>query len=220
MIRPDYVYVASSWRCEAQADVVQALRAAEIECYDFKNPNDQNTGFHWSEVMPSFDSKKQLCDQGDYLLALTEPRSIEGFGSDMDAMRKADTCVLVLPCGRSAHLELGWFVGKGKQTIVLLDGPVVTPELMYLMVDHIATSVEEVVAMLTAYDKPRSLNDAVHAAAGVLSKDKKNFPKGYSAGDVLTQIRAMYGSNAYPLVSVLDVHDSLRELYGEPSGRR
>ena len=27
-----------------------------------------------------------------------------------------DTFVLVLPCGRSAHLELGWAVGQGKRT--------------------------------------------------------------------------------------------------------
>lgn len=213
MIRPDYVYVASSWRCEAQEEVVRKLREAGIDCYDFKNPNDQNTGFHWSEVMPSFDSKKQLCDQDDYLLALTEPRSIEGFGSDMDAMRRADTCVLVLPCGRSAHLELGWFVGKGKQTVVLLDGPVITPELMYLMVDHIATSVDEVLLKLLEHDRPVDLTDAVYRAAKELSKDKVNFPKGYAATDVLDQVRKMFGPNAYPLVDALDVHRELRELF-------
>jgi len=49
---------------------------------------------------------------------------------------------LVLPCGRSAHLELGWFCGQGKQTIVLLDQ--MEPELMVKMVDHICISLDEV----------------------------------------------------------------------------
>lgn len=33
---------------------------------------------------------------------------------------ECDLCVLVLPCGRSAHLELGYAVGAGKVTIVLI----------------------------------------------------------------------------------------------------
>lgn len=28
---------------------------------------------------------------------------------------------MVLPCGKSAHLELGWAVGAGKRTIILLE---------------------------------------------------------------------------------------------------
>lgn len=31
-----------------------------------------------------------------------------------------DTCVLVLPCGRSAHTEAGWFAGRGLKTIVYM----------------------------------------------------------------------------------------------------
>ena len=45
-------------------------------------------------------------------------------------MKWADACVLVLPCGRSAHLEAGWFVGAGKPLHILqLDRE--EPELMY-----------------------------------------------------------------------------------------
>lgn len=212
-MKPNYVYVASSWRNDVQPKVVSALREAGIECYDFKNPNEENTGFHWSEVMPSFDNKKQLCDQDDYLLAITEPRSIEGFGSDMDAMRKADACVLVLPCGRSAHLELGWFVGKGKQTIVLLDGPEITPELMYLMVDHIAKDTQEVLDYFLRHGdfRPTTLRDVCSYVMEHMDREK--FPKGMSALNVLDEIQRQF-PGAFPLISFLDVHDTLRELYG------
>lgn len=35
-------------------------------------------------------------------------------------MKWADTCVLALPCGRSAHLEAGWMSGAGKKLIVYM----------------------------------------------------------------------------------------------------
>jgi hypothetical protein len=35
-------------------------------------------------------------------------------------MEACDVCVLVLPCGRSAHTEAGWFAGKGKLTIAYI----------------------------------------------------------------------------------------------------
>lgn len=139
MNKPKYVYVASSWRNNIQVAVVHALRAAGIPCYDFKNP-EGGTGFHWSEVMPSFNSGDQLADADEYIKALEHPRSVEGFRSDYDAMERADAFVLVLPCGRSAHLEAGWAMGMKKPTFILLDGALhpnnmVTPELMYKMVE-------------------------------------------------------------------------------------
>lgn len=67
----------------------------------------------------------------------------EGFNADFAAMRWADTCVLLLPCGRSAHLELGWMAGAGKRTIIVTqDGK--EPELMALLADHICVSTSEV----------------------------------------------------------------------------
>jgi hypothetical protein len=82
----------------------------------------------------------------EYLAGIEHPIALAGFASDFDAMKWADRCVLVLPSGRSAHLEAGWFAGQGRRVAVLLNGPLVTPELMYLMTDKIVATVEEVVA--------------------------------------------------------------------------
>jgi hypothetical protein len=57
--------------------------------------------------------------------------------------------VLVLPAGRSAHLEAGWFVGQAKRTAILLDGPIVTPELMYKMADFVAPNLFDLLEWLT-----------------------------------------------------------------------
>lgn len=69
---------------------------------------------------------------GEYLRMVNDPVAIAGFESDFAAMQRADTFVMVLPCGKSAHLELGWAVGAGKRTAILLEDPV-EPELMYRM---------------------------------------------------------------------------------------
>lgn len=52
--------------------------------------------------------------------------------------------VLVLPCGRSAHLELGWAVGAGKPTCILM-APNQEPELMYRMVGSIRLDLKALV---------------------------------------------------------------------------
>lgn len=55
-----------------------------------------------------------------YRKGLAAPWSEQQFVSDLDALRWADTCVLVLPCGRSAHTEAGWMARSGRRTIVCM----------------------------------------------------------------------------------------------------
>jgi hypothetical protein len=146
--RPNYVYVASSWRNPMQDAVVATLNAAKIDCYDFKAP-EGGTGFHWSEV--GVQSSGETPEA--YLDGLKHPRALAGFDSDWAAMAKADACILVLPCGRSAHLEAGWMIGQHKPTaIYLTERPMVTPELMYLMADLVTPSMMELLAWLGVED--------------------------------------------------------------------
>lgn len=144
------IYVASSWRNEvAHRAALNALRAAGHECYDFRNPVPGDNGFSWSQIDPD---RAWLKDPKRFRSGLQHPIAQHGFGLDMSALRSADATVLVLPCGRSAHLELGYSVGAGKRTIVLLDSPMSEPELMYLMCDAICVSSQEVIEQLA---KPR-----------------------------------------------------------------
>jgi hypothetical protein len=147
--RPGYVYVASSWRNALQPGLIDMLTGAGVDAYDFRNPPN-GRGFGWHAVSPGYVHGSESMDPMEYLEAIEHPRALEGFVSDFDAMRKADTFVLVLPCGRSAHLELGWAVGAGKRTAILLESadlPMV-PELMYRMVDHIAPTVPDLLGWL------------------------------------------------------------------------
>lgn len=157
--RPEYVYVASSWRNPMQTAVCAALRSVGIDHYDFKNPP-AGTGFSWKEVQPDHDGAPTTRTPAKgtdwepverYIEMVNHPRAIEGYASDFAAMERADTFVMVLPCGKSAHLELGWAVGARKRTIILLEDPV-EPELMYRMVDHLATSIIDLLGLLGVED--------------------------------------------------------------------
>lgn len=126
------LYVASSWRNMDQPAVVGALREAGHEVYDFKHPKEGDHGFRWRDVgLPR--SADNSCTPAALREALKHPRAVEGFASDFGAMQWADVCVLLLPCGRSAHLEAGWMAGAGKPTLVLAppSGASIEPELMY-----------------------------------------------------------------------------------------
>ena len=78
---------------------------------------------------------------------LHHPLAERQFQADIDALTWADTCVLVLPCGRSAHTEAGWMAGAGKRVLAYLP-EMVEPELMYKLFDGVAGSLEELVEKL------------------------------------------------------------------------
>lgn len=146
------LYVASSWRNPDQPWLVEDLRAQGHEVYDFRHPpGGDHLGFSWSDVDPEWPS--WTAEQ--YVAALDHPIAVAGFESDFGAMQWAEGAVLVLKCGRSAHLEAGWFVGAGKPLWILLDpdeferdqGHHVT-ELMYRMATGICTSRDELLLAL------------------------------------------------------------------------
>lgn len=147
------IYVASSWRNAQQPDIVEMLRRAGHDVYDFRQPVPGDNGFHWSSIHP--DWKSWTADQ--YLEALNHPIARAGFKNDMDALLACDACVLVLPCGRSAHLELGWAAGAGKITAALMLGPE-EPELMYRMLDTVCTSTSELLGFLENAAQTRELD--------------------------------------------------------------
>lgn len=136
------IYVASSWRNSRQPEVVRALRSAGHHVYDFRNPSEGDNGFAWSDIDPNW----QMWDCPTYIRKLDHPVAVAGYEKDWSAMCWADTAVLVMPCGRSAHLEAGYFVGSGKRLIILIEQA--EPELMYRMASKIVTTIPEVIEAL------------------------------------------------------------------------
>lgn len=155
------IYVASSWRNPYQPNIVDRLRMAGHEVYDFRNPPNGVPGFAWSAAgMPD---RESLSAETYREVLTTSPICALGFLNDLRGMQWADVCVLVLPCGRSAHLEAGWFCGAGKRCIILTqDGE--EPELMALLATDICVSIDEVLNAL-AGAKPCGISKAQAARA-------------------------------------------------------
>lgn len=138
------IYLASSWRNQYQTAALASLRSYGYEVYDFKNPAPGNNGFGWRQTID-----RPIQTAADLIEALGHPRAQQGFEFDFRAMKWADVCVLLLPCGNSAHLEAGWFAGQGKPVAVLCP-ELREPELMYKCFDDESkrTPIFETVAAL------------------------------------------------------------------------
>lgn len=156
------IYVASSWRCDRQPEVVAALRNAGHEVYDFRSPAPGDSGFHWSEIDP--DWKRWTSVQ--FREGLRHPIAAAGFKKDFEAMQWADIFVLVMPCGRSAHLEAGWAAGRGTPVVALLDEQQ-EPELMLKLLDAVCCSMDELLPFLSLMSaRLRELHSPVMTGSG------------------------------------------------------
>jgi hypothetical protein len=140
--RKTRIYVASSWRNEHQPRVVERLRELGFEVYDFRGCDsgwgtDKDRiglpgGFSWSQIDPNW--KNWTPDE--YREALKSPLSNVGFDRDMDALKRCDICVFVMPCGPSASMEMGWAKGAGRFVVAYIPD-MREPDLMVKMADHI-----------------------------------------------------------------------------------
>lgn len=144
------VYVASSWRNLHQPDVVGLLQELGYDVYDFRNNGEM---FHWREL----DKWWKFWDLAacEHHLARTVPT--RAFEADFTALQQADAVVLVMPCGRSAHLELGYAVGAGIPTAVLYeDDTPCDPELMIKMTDLRSNCLDAVIFWLAQLREKKS----------------------------------------------------------------
>lgn len=120
------------------------LKTAKLDVYDFKDKD----GFNWDDIAPS----NEAWSFDTYKEALDHPLAIAGFNRDWEAMQASDTFILSNPCGRSAHLELGWAVGQGKKTAIFMPKQDGNNDLMYRMVDLVTDDMMELLQWLGVED--------------------------------------------------------------------
>lgn len=132
------IYVATSWKNPRIDSIIASLTNAGHDIYDFRHPEPKDHGFQWVDIL-----KEVVDDFGPVWQkrALEHPTAEKYFKFDYVAMQWADACVMIQPCGVSAAIELGWFAGRGKLALVLLDDG--KPELM-TKVGTLCTTIYEV----------------------------------------------------------------------------
>jgi hypothetical protein len=72
-----------------------------------------------------------------YKEALASWAAMHIFEFDKFHLERATDVVLVMPCGKSAHLELGWAIGKGKKSYILFDKEPVRWDVMVQFADDV-----------------------------------------------------------------------------------
>jgi len=130
------IYIASSWKNERMAiNLAHMLRidGHEVDCFC-----DASTGryvFHWSEVGKAEDL--------DAISFLEDPRAQRAFHEDKAKIDWSDAVVLLLPSGKSSHLEAGYAVGSSKLLFVLGEFPKGEWEVMYSFADGLFRDLEK-----------------------------------------------------------------------------
>lgn len=136
------IYLASSWKnANLVMEWANILRkynhAVDAFC-------DEETGryvFYFGEIGDVHEL--------DALNFLEDSRSQRAFKEDKKWLDWADCCLLILPAGKSAHLEAGYAKGQGKTLIIWQeDFPKGEFDVMYGFADLITDSVLAVIEFL------------------------------------------------------------------------
>ncbi len=106
-------------------------------CYDFCNKpvGTPNTAVGAEAYMQALESAKDF---------YVDPYFQQAFQDDLNGLKNAETAILLLPAGTSAHIEAGIAYGLGKHLILI--GEPEKPETHYLIFDERYRDIEEFLA--------------------------------------------------------------------------
>lgn len=107
------IYLVASLRNEKIPSIANALRKAGHSVFD-----------DWHSGGPDADDAWKRYEgirNRTYAEAIRGHHATHIFEFDMKHIKEADVGILVLPAGRSAHLELGLMIGRGQRGYVLFD---------------------------------------------------------------------------------------------------
>jgi nucleoside 2-deoxyribosyltransferase len=131
------IYLIGSLRNPDVPKVAASLRAAGIEVFD-----------DWYAAGPDADDRWRDYEIGrgrTYIEALDGLAANHVFDFDRCHLKQCDAALLVLPAGKSGHLELGYVIGRGKRGYILLDSPD-RWDVMYRFATKVTTDVQDIIA--------------------------------------------------------------------------
>jgi len=134
------IYLMGSLRNWRVPEVAKDLRSAGFEVFD-----------DWYAAGPEADDMWQAYELGrdhTFAEALEGEAACNVFGFDQAFLDECDTAVLVMPAGKSAHMELGYMRGQRKKAFVLFDAEPERYDVMYKLATGVCFSVEELIERL------------------------------------------------------------------------
>lgn len=145
--RAPSVYIIGSLRNPRVPEVAVALRAIGWDAFDDWYSPGPDTDIHWQAY--------EKARGRTFKEALAGYHARHAFALDERHIERCDVGLLVLPAGKSAHIEFGVFRGMKKPRYILMDGEPEKYDLMYRFTTDVFMSVDE---MLFAF---RGLKDAL-----------------------------------------------------------
>jgi hypothetical protein len=140
LTRMPKVYVIGSLRNPKIPEIANKLRGQGYEVFD-----------DWYAAGPEADDKWKEYEQArgrNYRQALNGHAATHVFEFDKTHLDESDAVVLVLPAGKSGHMELGYCIGKGLPGYILLEEGSDRWDVMYKFADGVFDSIEDLVVRL------------------------------------------------------------------------
>jgi hypothetical protein len=122
---PEVPKIAQAIRTECSIEVFDDWYAAGPEADDYWRDYEKSRGHSYEEALKGYAARHV-------------------FSFDKHHLDTSDAALLVLPAGKSGHLELGYTAGRGKPTFVLLDDPE-RWEIMYQFASVVTPCIDEIV---------------------------------------------------------------------------
>lgn len=129
------IYVIGSLRNEKITEIAQELRGIGLDAFD-----------DWMAAGPTADDSWKAYEVAR---GKTYQESLQGYAArhvfsfDLHHLDRCDAALLVLPAGKSGHLELGYVAGTGRPTYILLDDQDVRWDVMYQFATKVFLNKEE-----------------------------------------------------------------------------
>jgi hypothetical protein len=134
------IYLIGSLRNPEVPEIGNNLRNSGFDVFDDWHSNGPEADDFWQ--------KYERARGRSYRDALAAPIPQNIFNIDKTHIDKADTVVLVLPAGKSGHMEFGYAIGQGKKGYILLPGEPERYDVMYNFATKVFVSYDELLKEL------------------------------------------------------------------------
>jgi nucleoside 2-deoxyribosyltransferase len=135
------IYIIGSLRNKTIPHIAKEIRKLGFDVFD-----------DWFSPGPEADSFWRTFEKirgSTYKEALSNPAAKHVFEFDKFHIDRCDIGILVMPAGKSGHLELGYMAGQGKKTIILFDKEPERWDVMVQFAGCVCTSMKELKQELT-----------------------------------------------------------------------
>jgi hypothetical protein len=131
------IYLIGSLRHPEVPNIASKLRGEGFDVFD-----------EWYAAGPTADDCWRDYEKArgwTYEKAVRESAAAEHvFDFDYRHLERSEEGILILPAGKSGHMELGWLIGRGKRGYILLDTPD-RWDIMYKFATLVTTDLQEII---------------------------------------------------------------------------